>query len=138
MEGLARSGHAKSEAAKRIPVAMDMTVCKQCCPEGVVLAHSGLQRATVHQLFQQRAESITLNRLSKPIDLVLEAWGVPTGHHPHQLYPAEFCACKSTEVILNIGIGVESRNTAKAKPQKHTALHFQPDDGGGDSDPAET
>ena len=62
---------------------------------------------------------------------MLEAWGVPTGHHPHQLHVAEFCACKSVDVILNIDLGVESRNTAKETAKKHTALHLQPDDDGG-------
>ena len=72
--------------------------------------------------------------LGRPIDLLLEAWGVPTGHHPHQLYPAELCACKAVEVILNIGLGVESRNTAKATAQKHAALHLEHDTRGDDAD----
>ena len=61
---------------------------------------------------------------------------MPTGHHPHQLHVAEFCACKSVDVILNIDLGVESRNTAKETAKKHTALHLQPDDDGGAGEPA--
>jgi len=37
---------------------------------------------------------------------------------------------------MNIDLGVESRNTAKATAKKHAALHLQPDDDGGDADPA--
>ena len=54
--------------------------------------------------------------------------------HTHQLYPAEFCACKAVEVILNIGHGIESRNTAKATAQKHAVLHLEHDTRGNDAD----
>ena len=115
---------------------MDTTMCKQWSPEEVVLAHTALQRATVYQLFRQRGG--TLLCLGRPIDLLMEAWGVPTGHHPQQLYPAEFCACNGVEIILNIGLNVESRNTAKAKAQKHTALHLDDEAHGDDADLAKT
>ena len=132
MEGLARRGNAKGNAAKRINVAMDTTMCKQWSPEEVVLAHTALQRATVYQLFRRRGG--TLLCLGRPIDLLLEAWGVPPGHHPHQLHPAELCACKAVEVILNIGLGVESRTTATVTAQKHRGLHLEHDDYGDDAD----
>ena len=71
------------------------------------------------------------------VDLVLQAWGVPTGHHPHQLHIAEFCACKSVDVIImDIDLGVHSRSTAKATAQRRAALHLQPDDDGGAAEPA--
>jgi len=66
----------------------------------------------------------------------LQAWGIPTGYHPHQLHVAEFCACKTVEIILNIDLGVESRSTAKTAAQKHTRLHLQHDDDGGAGEPA--
>ena len=69
MEGLARRGHAKGNAAKRINVAMDTTICKQWSPEGIVLARTALQRATVYQLFRLRGG--TLQCLGRPIDVLL-------------------------------------------------------------------
>ena len=134
IQGLARRGRAKTDASKRIPVAMDTTLCKRWCPEESTLAHSLLQRATVHQMLYQRGRSATC--VERPVDLILEAWGVPTGHHPHQLYVDEFCACKSVDVIMNIDLGVASRNTAKETAKKRSGLHLQPDDDGGAAEPA--
>ena len=134
IECLARSGHTKCNAAKRIPVAWDSTLCKRWCPSGVVLAHTLLQRATVHQAFQQRGASAVC--LERPVDLVLQAWGIPSGHHPHQLYLAEFCACKSADVIMNINLGVQARNTAKQTAKKRSALHLEANDDGGPGEPA--
>ena len=74
--------------------------------------------------------------LERLVDLVLQAWGVPTGHHPHQLHMAEFCACKSVDVIMNIDLGVQSRSTAKATAERRSGLHQQPDDDGGAAEPA--
>ena len=134
IQGLARRGRAKSDAAKRIPVAMDTTLCKRWCPEDVTLAHSLLQRATMHQMFYQCGWSaMCVERL---VELVLQAWGVPTGHHPHQLHLAEFCACKSVDTIMNIDLGVESRNAAKETAKKRSGLYLQPDDDGGAAEPA--
>ena len=134
IQGLARRGRVKSDMAKRIPVPMDTTLCKRWFPEDVTLAHSLLQRASIYQMFYQRGRSaVCLERL---VDLVLQAWGVPTGHHPHQLHVAEFCACKSVDVILNIDLGVQSRSTAKATAEKRSGLHLQPDDDGGAAEPA--
>ena len=62
---------------------------------------------------------------------------MPAGHRLYLLYPAEFCACKSINVLMNIHLGVESRNSARATAQKHAALHLQPHIEGGDADPAE-
>ena len=124
----------KGDMAKRIPVPMDTTLCKRWFPEDVTLAHSLLQRASIYQMFYQRGRSaVCLERL---VDLVLQAWGVPTGHHPHQLHMAEFCACKSVDVIMNIDLGVHSRNTAKATAERRSSLHLQSDDDGGAAEPA--
>ena len=131
---LARRGRAKSDAAKRIPVAMDTTLCKRWCPEDVTLAHSLLQKLTIHQMFYKRGWSGPC--VERLVHLVLEAWGLPTGHHPHQLHVAEFCACKSVDVIMNIDLGVESWNTAKETAKKRAGLHLQPDDDGGAAEPA--
>ena len=134
IQGLARRGRVKSDMAKRIPVAMDTTLCKRWCPEDVTFAHSLLQRASIYQMFYQRARTaVCVERL---VDLVLLAWGVPAGHHPHQLHMAEFCACKSVDVIMNIDLGVQSRSTAKATAERKSALHLQPDDDGGAAEPA--
>ena len=70
------------------------------------------------------------------VDLVLQAWGVPTGHDPQQLRMAEFCACKSVDVIMNIDLGAHARNTAKETAKKRSGLHLQPDDDGGAAEPA--
>ena len=69
--------------------------------------------------------------LERLVDLVLQAWGVPTGHHPHQLHMAEFCACKSVDAIMDIDLGAPSRSTAKAAAERRAGLHLQPDDDGG-------
>ena len=45
-------------------------------------------------------------------------------------------ACKSVDVILNIDLGVESRNPAKKTARKRAGLHLQPDDDGGPAEPA--
>ena len=121
---LARRGRAKSDAAKRIPVVMDTTLCKRWCPDDVTLVHGLLQRLTIHQLFFTRGRSGTC--VERLVDLVLDAWGVPTGHHPHQLHVAEFCACKSVDVIMNIMLGVESRNTAKETAKNERAYTYSP------------
>ena len=74
--------------------------------------------------------------MERLVDLVLQAWGAPTGHHPHQLHMAEFCACKSVDVITNIDLGVHSRSTAKATAGRRSGLDLQPDDDGGAAEPA--
>ena len=74
--------------------------------------------------------------LERLVDLVLQAWGVLTGHHLHQLHMAEFCACKSVDVIMNIDLGVHSRSTAKETAERRSGLHLQPDDDGGAAEPA--
>ena len=131
---LAHRGLTKSDAAKRIPVPMDTTLCKRWSSSTITLAHSALQSATIHQVFHQWGRSAVC--LQRPIDVVHELWGVPSGHHPHQLHLAEFCACKSADVIMNIDLGVESRNTAKQTAEKRARLHLQADDDGGDGEPA--
>ena len=74
--------------------------------------------------------------LARLVDLLLDAWGAPSGPHPHQLHVAEFCACKSVGVIMNIDLRVESRSTAKETAKKRAGLHLQPDDDGGATEPA--
>ena len=88
------------------------------------MVHTALQRATIYQLFRSRRGALLC--MGRPIDVLLEAMGGPTGHHPLQLYPAEFCACKAAEVTLNIGLGVESRNIAKATAQKREKEPMSP------------
>ena len=119
MQVLASYALAKCDAAKRIPVFMDTTLCKSWQPSEIILAHSALQRMTLSQAFRQLLGPVLC--LQRPIDLVLEAWGVPTGHHPHQLFLAEFCACKNIDVILNMDLVAESRNTAKKTAQQKQA-----------------
>ena len=113
---------------------MDTTLCKRWCPEDVTLAHRLLQRLTIKQMFYKRGRSGPC--VEGLADLVLDAWGVPTGHYPHQLHVAEFCACRSVDVFMNIDLGVESRNTAKQTAKKRAGLHLQPDDDGGAAEPA--
>ena len=54
----------------------------------------------------------------------------------HQLPMAEFCACKSVDVIMNIDLGTQSRSTAQATAERRSGLHPQSDDHGGAAEPA--
>ena len=49
---------------------------------------------------------------------------------------AEFCACKSVDVIMKIDLGVESLSAAKSTVERRSGLHLQPDDDGGAAEPA--
>ena len=85
-------------------------------------------------MFYQRGRSAAC--VERLVDLVLQAWDVPAGHHPHQLHRAEFCARKSVDVIIIIDLGIQSRSTAKATAERRSALHLQPNDDGGAAEPA--
>ena len=74
--------------------------------------------------------------LQRAVDLVLETWGVPTVHHTDQLHLAEFCAIKIADLVMNIDLVVEARNTAAQAASKHKALHLDVDDDGGAGEPA--
>ena len=128
IQELARRGRVKSDTAKGILAPLDTTLCKRYCPEDVTLAHRLLERASIYQMFYQRGRSAV--RVERHVDLVLQAWSVPTGHHPHQLHMAEFCACKSVDVIMNIDLGIQSRSTAQATAERRSGLHLQSDDRG--------
>ena len=130
----ASRGERKTTAAKRIPVAKDSTLCKRWAPSGVTLGESALQRATVHQLFSCWGPSA--HGLQRVVDLVLELWGVPTGHHAHQLHLSEFCAYQCCEVISNMCLSVEARNTAKQTAEKRSKIHLVADDDGGAQEPS--
>ena len=127
-------GENKTAAAKRIPVMKDTSLCKQWAPSGVNLSESTLQRALVHQLCSSWSSSALC--LQRIIDVVLEYWGVPIGHHPHQLYVAEFCGHRCAEVISNVCLATEARNTAKQTAEKRSRLHLEIDDDGGAGEPA--
>ena len=70
---LARNGCAKGDAATRIPVAMGTTLCKKWYPGGVTLAHSLLQRLTIHHIFYKRGWSGPC--VETLVDPVLDARG---------------------------------------------------------------
>ena len=127
-------GESKTTAAKRIPVVRDSTLCKRWASSEIALSGSSLQRATVRQLCSRwGASALCLQRV---VDLVMELWGVPTGHHPHQLHLAEFCAHQCAEVISNVCLAVDSRTTAKQTAEKRSRLHLVADDDGGAGEPA--
>ena len=130
----ASRGERKTTAAKRIPVAKDSTLCKRWAPSGVTLGESALQRATVHQPFSCWGPSA--HGLQRMVDLVLKLWAVPTGHHAHQQHLSEFCAYQCCEVISNMCLAAEARNTAKQTAEKRSKIHLVADDDGGAQEPS--
>ena len=135
---LAQRGEEKTDLAMRIPVFHDTTACKEWIAPGTK-KQTGLSfRLEVHRLVQRKAEKQDVHSricLERPTHLLLQFCGVPTACHEHQLHVAEFCAVKVRDVILNLDLIVEARNSAMKAAEKHGSLHLASDDEGGAGEP---
>ena len=122
IEVLADSAQAKLDREQRIPVIKDTTTFKdwevQTPDDG---ANAQLRRKNVglrdivRQLIFRAADAAPLEQMhvnsEQPICYVLEYLNVHSGRHPDQMFLAEFAAVKAREILFNVDMDVEARNT---------------------------
>jgi hypothetical protein len=132
IEVLADRGQQKTDRAKRIAVIKDTSVLKDWelqSPDGgdpqlrrklVPLRRvlqQLLQEAVVHAQLDEHVREPHVN-LERPFCLMLEYLDVCTGNHTDQLSLAEFAALEIREVLFNIDMDVDARNTVVVQAKK--------------------
>ena len=113
---LARRGQEKHDRARRIGVVHDTTLFK-----GVDVSTLSARNKMLQILIQQaiRVSTGGGSYLEPIIELTMQHLGVPLPWHPDQPHIAEWQACSTREILLNLDKSVDARNVAQKQAAKH-------------------
>ena len=126
----------KLARSKRIPVIHDTTLFKTWEEERAVTPAGKPPKRFGQVELRRLVQLLVRARVTKDPDArvfglervddrILQCLNVCTGHHKDQLYVAEFTAFKARELLFNIDLDLEARNTAVVQATKLQNCSFE-------------
>ena len=112
LEILADRGQAKSDAARRVPVLRDTSICKQWYPNDSERRQGALLRATLWQKLFVCLE-VSTSGVGRIFAGLCAFIGIAPGAHPHQLDLAEFASLMARDVAVHADLIAKARHSRR-------------------------